>query len=76
MVWDTGTYKAQDSLPPDAQLAHGKIDIVLQGQKLRGGFTLVQTGNVRIIPVKRSAGCSSSTATSMPIRHGILKARA
>ena len=44
MVWDTGTYKPQDGLPPDEQLARGKIDMVLQGQKLRGGFTLVQTG--------------------------------
>jgi bifunctional non-homologous end joining protein LigD len=44
MVWDTGTYKPQDGLPPDEQLACGKIDMVLQGQKLRGGFTLVQTG--------------------------------
>jgi bifunctional non-homologous end joining protein LigD len=45
MVWDTGTYEPQDSRPPDEQLARGKIDVVLQGMKLRGGFTLVETGN-------------------------------
>jgi bifunctional non-homologous end joining protein LigD len=27
--------------PPDEQLARGKIDVVLQGSKLRGGFTLI-----------------------------------
>jgi bifunctional non-homologous end joining protein LigD len=44
MVWDTGTYDSQDSVPPDRQLAQGKIDVVLHGRKLRGGFTLVRTG--------------------------------
>jgi bifunctional non-homologous end joining protein LigD len=44
MVWDTGTYEPQDSRPLDGQLARGKIDVVLQGMKLRGGFTLVETG--------------------------------
>src|SRR5712672_951247 len=44
MVWDTGTYDPQDSRPLDEQLARGKIDVVLQGMKLRGGFTLVETG--------------------------------
>jgi bifunctional non-homologous end joining protein LigD len=28
----------------DRQLARGKIDIVLHGRKLRGGFTLIKTG--------------------------------
>jgi bifunctional non-homologous end joining protein LigD len=45
MVWDRGTYEPQDgSVTPSEQLAHGKIDVVLRGDKLRGGFTLVQTG--------------------------------
>jgi bifunctional non-homologous end joining protein LigD len=61
MVWDTGTYKPQDGLPPDEQLARGKIDIVLQGEKLRGGFTLVQTG-------KRS-GHSSQKERWLLIKH-------
>ena len=43
MVWDTGPYEAQDGVPPDEQLARGKIDVVLHGTKLRGGFTLVRT---------------------------------
>jgi bifunctional non-homologous end joining protein LigD len=44
MVWDLGTYELQDDLPPDQQLACGKLDIVLQGMKLRGGFTLIRIG--------------------------------
>jgi bifunctional non-homologous end joining protein LigD len=44
MVWDMGTYESQDGLAPGEQIARGKIDMVLQGTKLRGGFSLVQTG--------------------------------
>ncbi|MDB5307981.1 MAG: ligase [Gemmataceae bacterium] len=44
MVWDKGTYEPAGDIPPEEQLARGKIDVVLQGKKLRGGFTLVQTG--------------------------------
>jgi bifunctional non-homologous end joining protein LigD len=44
MVWDSGTYKPKDGEHPDEQLARGKIDVLLQGTKLRGGFTLIQTG--------------------------------
>jgi bifunctional non-homologous end joining protein LigD len=43
MVWDTGTYEPKDDVSPDEQLARGKIDVVLHGTKLRGGFTLVRT---------------------------------
>jgi bifunctional non-homologous end joining protein LigD len=44
MAWDTGTYQPQNGIPPEEQLARGKIDVELQGMKLRGGFTLVRTG--------------------------------
>jgi DNA ligase D-like protein (predicted 3'-phosphoesterase) len=44
MVWDTGTYEPPNSIPPDKQLAQGKIDVELHGSKLRDGFTLVRTG--------------------------------
>jgi bifunctional non-homologous end joining protein LigD len=43
MVWDTGSYDPQNGVPPDEQLARGKIDIELHGTKLRGGFTLIRT---------------------------------
>jgi bifunctional non-homologous end joining protein LigD len=51
MVWDEGIYEPEAEIPPDEQLARGKIDVVLQGEKLRGGFSLIQTG-------RRSAGPS------------------
>src|SRR3979490_2860408 len=38
MVWDLGKYESLEN-PPEEQLALGKIQIVLQGEKLRGGFT-------------------------------------
>ncbi|WFU58423.1 DNA polymerase ligase N-terminal domain-containing protein [Bradyrhizobium pachyrhizi] len=43
MVWDLGTYEPLENQPPEEQLARGKVQIVLQGEKLRGGFTLIQT---------------------------------
>ena len=43
MVWDRGSYEPQDGIPPDRQLARGKIDVLLHGEKLRGGFTLLRT---------------------------------
>src|SRR6202011_2827765 len=46
MVWDTGPYVPLDGKPPSAQLARGKIDVMLHGTKLRGGFTLLRTGMV------------------------------
>jgi len=53
MVWDTGTYEPQDGFPPDEQLARGKIDVVLKGTKLHGGFTLVQTGKRSAAPSQK-----------------------
>jgi bifunctional non-homologous end joining protein LigD len=43
MVWDLGPYASKDG-PPGEQLARGKMVVTLQGTKLRGGFTLIQTG--------------------------------
>jgi bifunctional non-homologous end joining protein LigD len=42
MVWDLGKYEPLENQPPEEQLARGKIHIALLGEKLRGGFTLVQ----------------------------------
>ena len=43
MVWDRGQYEPKDGVAPEEQLARGKIDVILHGKKLRGGFTLVRT---------------------------------
>jgi len=42
MVWDLGNYQLMENQPPEEQLASGKIHILLLGEKLRGGFSLVQ----------------------------------
>jgi bifunctional non-homologous end joining protein LigD len=42
MVWDKGDYRPQHAESIEIQLASGKIDVVLSGVKLRGGFTLIQ----------------------------------
>jgi bifunctional non-homologous end joining protein LigD len=42
MVWDLGKYEPLENQPPEEQLARGKIHIALLGEKLRGGFALVQ----------------------------------
>jgi len=44
MVWDRGTYESQERMPPAQQLTRGTINVVLKGQKLRGGFALIRTG--------------------------------
>jgi bifunctional non-homologous end joining protein LigD len=43
MVWDRGTYESQERMPPAEQLTRGTINVVLKGQKLRGGFALIRT---------------------------------
>ena len=42
MIWDLGKYEPMGNQSPNEQLAHGKIHIALLGEKLRGGYTLVQ----------------------------------
>src|SRR3977135_1709560 len=42
MVWDLGKYESSKDRPPEQQLASGKIHVVLQGEKLRGAFTLIK----------------------------------
>jgi bifunctional non-homologous end joining protein LigD len=54
MAWDKGTYKLKGGGPPEEQLAHGKIDVVLHGKKLRGGFALIRTGKRPDVPSKES----------------------
>ena len=46
IVWDAGTYRNLDQERPMAQaLADGHARIWLEGSKLRGGWTLVRTGD-------------------------------
>jgi bifunctional non-homologous end joining protein LigD len=43
MVWDRGNYQSKQEDPIDALLAPGTIEILLYGERLRGGFALVRT---------------------------------
>lgn len=43
IVWDIGTYRSNDSILK--QLEDGKISLELDGEKLRGRFTLIRTRN-------------------------------
>src|SRR5437660_8284516 len=38
IVWDRGTYDLAEDVPIARQLARGKVVVVLEGKKLRGGF--------------------------------------
>jgi bifunctional non-homologous end joining protein LigD len=42
MVWDLGKYEPLEDQSPEEQVTRGKINIVLLGEKLCGGFTLVR----------------------------------
>ncbi|MBV9439544.1 MAG: non-homologous end-joining DNA ligase [Candidatus Eremiobacteraeota bacterium] len=42
IVWDDGTYALFEGHDPAAEIAHGKLKVVLNGKKLRGLFTLVR----------------------------------
>lgn len=61
MVWDKGWYEPASGPPLDRQLARGKIDVVLHGRKLRGGFTIIRTTN-------RSSG-RSQTRNWLLVKH-------
>lgn len=43
IVWDQGSYHGVDGRSPAEALAAGKLDLVLDGHKLRGRFALVET---------------------------------
>jgi bifunctional non-homologous end joining protein LigD len=43
IVWDCGVYRSVDGHSPQAGLEAGKLDLSLEGHKLRGRFALVQT---------------------------------
>ncbi len=43
IVWDRGIYRCVDGRSPAQGLAEGKLDLALEGHKLRGRFALVRT---------------------------------
>jgi len=58
VVWDQGTYEANEPGDPEAQLRSGKFAFTLKGKKLKGAFALArfargQTGNEWLLMKKR-----------------------
>jgi bifunctional non-homologous end joining protein LigD len=58
VVWDQGTYEANQPGDPEAQLRSGKFTFTLKGKKLKGAFTLArfargQTGKEWLLRKKR-----------------------
>jgi len=54
IVWDFGRYHGADEQHPRDGLAAGKLDLVLDGHKLRGRFALVRTRGAEGAPAGRS----------------------
>ena len=47
IVWDWGTFKPEETNDPHAALIGGELKFRLYGERLRGRFTIVQTGGPR-----------------------------
>jgi bifunctional non-homologous end joining protein LigD len=64
IVWDRGIYRSRDGRSPAEGLAQGKLDLELEGQKLRGRFALVRTkrgaGREWLFFAKRAAGAAEA----------------
>jgi DNA ligase D-like protein (predicted 3'-phosphoesterase) len=51
LVWDTGPYrnlraeKDKENLSMEEALQEGKVEVWLEGEKLQGGYALIQTGS-------------------------------
>lgn len=43
IIWDRGTYKNMKDMPMKACLREGRIEVFLQGKKVRGGYALIRT---------------------------------
>jgi DNA ligase D-like protein (predicted 3'-phosphoesterase) len=43
IVWDAGPYRSLREASVTDQLDHGKLEIWLEGKKLRGGYALIRT---------------------------------
>ena len=64
IVWDRGIYRSRDGRSPADGLAKGKLDLELDGHKLRGRFALVRTkrgaGREWLFFAKRAAGAEGA----------------
>ncbi len=53
IVWDTGTYRNLKEKSMEETYEDGRISVWLEGEKLKGGYSLVKTGDERWLLIKR-----------------------
>lgn len=53
MIWDEGVWAPMDGVDPVKTIKSGEMRFVLDGKKLKGGFTLVRTGDRKWLLMKR-----------------------
>lgn len=53
MIWDEGVWAPMEDVDPAHAIDGGEIRFVLSGQKLRGSWTLVRTGDRKWLLMKR-----------------------
>jgi bifunctional non-homologous end joining protein LigD len=54
LIWDTGTYELLNAADPLEQLAAGKLDFQLRGEKLRGAFSLLRMREGQWLLIKKT----------------------
>lgn len=53
MIWDEGVWAPMEDVDPVKAIKSGEMRFVLEGRKLKGSFTLVNTGDRRWLLMKR-----------------------
>jgi bifunctional non-homologous end joining protein LigD len=53
MIWDEGVWAPMEDVDPVKAIKGGEMRFVLDGKKLKGGFTLVSTGDRKWLLMKR-----------------------
>ncbi len=53
MIWDEGVWAPMEDVDPVKAIKSGEMRFVLDGKKLKGGFTLVRTGDRKWLLMKR-----------------------
>ncbi len=53
MIWDEGVWAPMEDVDPAKAIDSGEIRFVLSGTKLKGGWTLVRTGDRKWLLMKR-----------------------
>jgi DNA ligase D-like protein (predicted 3'-phosphoesterase) len=60
IVWDKGTYRSLTDGPVEEALENGHLSFWLDGEKLRGGWTLQRTGGAQWLLIKRRDECADA----------------